>query len=83
MISIIEESQKWKETLLTFDHYDFYHTYDYHMISKKVDEKPILVHFMGQNFSVAIPFLLRPIANSPFFDLTSVYGYAGPIFFKL
>ncbi|MFH6604950.1 peptidoglycan bridge formation glycyltransferase FemA/FemB family protein [Maribacter algicola] len=79
MISIIQEEKTWKTTLKRFDSYDFYHTYDYHVISKKDDEKPILVLFENNGQVLAIPFLMRSIPGTEFFDLTSVYGYAGPV----
>ena len=59
--------------------FDFYHTYEYHVISKKQEEKPILFIYKNKNISLALPFLIRPVKGTHFFDLTSVYGYAGPL----
>jgi len=80
MITIIQEKDAWKETMARFSDHDFYHTYDYHVISKKENETPILILFEDADRAIAIPFLRRPIANTPYNDLTSVYGYAGPVF---
>lgn len=79
MITIIENHKEWTKTLESFNNYDFYHTYDYHILSKKEEETPILFLYKEEKVEIAIPFLKRPIKNTLYFDLTSVYGYAGPI----
>ncbi len=78
-IQIISDKTTWKNVLNEIGRYDFYHTYDYHTISKKDLENPILVVYREKDLVIAIPFLQRPIPNTYYFDLTSVYGYAGPI----
>lgn len=79
MITIIENKKDWQTIVESMDYFDFYHTYDYHYISKKANEFPLLLVYKEENKTIAIPFLKRPIDNTPFFDLTSVYGYAGPL----
>jgi len=79
MVSIIEAKTAWKDTVEAMDNHDFYHTYDYHHISKKEDEQPILFKYTEGENTIAIPFLKRPVPDSEYFDLTSVYGYAGPL----
>lgn len=79
MIKIIDSEKNWRHTINDMDNYDFYHTYDYHIISKKDNELPILLVYEEDMISIAIPFLKRPINGTPYFDLTSVYGYAGPL----
>ena len=76
---IIEDKLSWVNVLQSIDSYDFYHTYDYHELSKTTNEKPILVVFKSKDILIAIPFLLRKIFDTDYFDLTSVYGYAGPL----
>ncbi len=83
MIKVIEDGTSWKKTLELIGTYDFYHTYDYHQLSKKEGEKPILVVYEEENTKLAVPFLKRDIKGTPYADLTSVYGYAGPIAKKL
>ncbi|WP_299100160.1 peptidoglycan bridge formation glycyltransferase FemA/FemB family protein [uncultured Winogradskyella sp.] len=75
----ITEKNEWNTILEQIENYDFYHTYDYHNISKNKNETPILLTYTDAKFIVALPMLLRPIPNTEYFDLTSVYGYAGPI----
>lgn len=79
MISLVTDSEKWQEVLSEMDTYDFYHTHDYHAISKKQEEQPLLFVYQNKNIYVALPFLKRPISGTDYFDLTSVYGYAGPL----
>ena len=71
--------EEWNSVLNQIEHYDFYHTYDYHHISANKDETPILLVYIKDNALIALPLMLRPIENTEYFDLTSVYGYAGPI----
>lgn len=80
MMNIITDRQEWKNTLMEFESYDFYHTFDYHSLSKNEDEKPLLLVYSQGDLSIAIPFLKRQIAGTPYFDFTSVYGYSGPIY---
>ncbi|MET7030251.1 peptidoglycan bridge formation glycyltransferase FemA/FemB family protein [Sediminicola luteus] len=79
MIDIIRSKKKWDAVLKMVDIYDFYHTYDYHHIIKNKLDEPILVKYTEKDYIIAIPFLMRPIYGTPYYDLTSVYGYSGPI----
>ncbi|NAS30155.1 peptidoglycan bridge formation glycyltransferase FemA/FemB family protein [Flavobacteriaceae bacterium R38] len=79
MIKIIEQKDKWKSVLESIQDYDFYHTYDYHLFSKLKDEKPILIVYEYEDIRIALPLLLRKVFDTPYYDATSVYGYAGPI----
>lgn len=79
MIRTITLKSEWKQLLKGLDHLDFYHTYDYHEISKLEGESPLLLVYEEGEKQVLIPFLKRAIDGSDYFDLTSVYGYAGPI----
>ncbi|NRD20157.1 peptidoglycan bridge formation glycyltransferase FemA/FemB family protein [Winogradskyella eckloniae] len=75
----ITEKNEWNSILEHIENYDFYHTYEYHNISKIEGETPVLLTYTNGDLIVALPMLLRSIANSSYYDLTSVYGYAGPI----
>lgn len=76
----IKDKNQWMHILETIGEFDFYHTYDYHNISKNKDEIPVLLLYNRDNISIAIPFLKRTIPETSYFDLTSVYGYAGPVY---
>jgi len=79
MITEIKDAPKWAEILDSVDHYDFYHTYDYHHISKSEGEEPLLLLYTKGQIQIAVPLLLREIADSDQYDATSVYGYSGPV----
>ena len=79
MIEVLKEKKEWNEQLKMARHIDFYHTYDYHQLSKKENESPILIKYTEGSNSIAIPLLLRSIENSNYKDAISVYGYAGII----
>lgn len=60
--------------------YDFYHTSFYHNIDNNY--KSFLFYAGDKNDFIALPLVLRPIEDSPWFDFTSVYGYCGPVLSK-
>lgn len=78
-IKIIESKEDWKNLLKEIGNYDFYHTFDYHELSKSDQEKPILISYKEGEVSIALPLLLRKIFDTSYYDITSVYGYAGPV----
>ncbi|WP_140157760.1 GNAT family N-acetyltransferase [Arenibacter amylolyticus] len=78
-IEIVSEKENWDFLINSADAADIYHTYEYHQITKKPDEKPILLVYSENDMMIAIPLLLRNIPNSTYKDCTSVYGYGGPI----
>ncbi|TKB97612.1 GNAT family N-acetyltransferase [Pedobacter cryophilus] len=79
MIQIITIHQKneWKQFVEKSNQYDFYHTWYYHNMDKTGD--PILFVYTKDTNFIAFPLIKRNIPNSNLFDLTSVYGYSGPI----
>ena len=78
-IEEITDKSRWDSLLNTIGGYDFYHTYDYHMLSKAENKKAILLKYEENEVTIAIPLLVREIPNTKYLDATSVYGYAGPI----
>lgn len=79
MIEIITERDKWTNLIEIADSVDFYHTYDYHQVSKNEGEFPILIKYSEGNKIIGMPLLIRKIDGTKYSDATSVYGYAGPI----
>ncbi|WP_282030975.1 peptidoglycan bridge formation glycyltransferase FemA/FemB family protein [Winogradskyella eximia] len=75
----IKDKAEWNSILKQIEDYDFYHTYDYHNISKNEDETPVLLTYKKEKGIIVLPLLLRQIPNTEYYDLTSVYGYAGPL----
>jgi len=80
ILSIVEDKTQWEQVLKDVVFFDFYHTYDYHKLSKKDNEKAILIRYIEGDTLICLPLIIRPIPNTLYFDATSVYGYAGPLF---
>jgi len=76
---VVTKEQKWNSLLSKVDHYDFYHTYAYHKLSKLEGETPIMIKFELAGQLLLFPLLLRKIFDTDYYDITSVYGYSGPI----
>ncbi|MBB2148463.1 GNAT family N-acetyltransferase [Pedobacter gandavensis] len=73
----IEQSAKWDACVHEAVNYDFYHTWHYHALEK--NGEPLLFVYEEAGVFIALPLLKREINNSGLYDLTSVYGYSGPI----
>jgi hypothetical protein len=70
---------EWQRWLDPAPH-DFYHTADYHQFSEDSGEGRALLAVYGSPARyLAWPYLLRPIAGTPWRDIASVYGYPGPV----
>ncbi|MEJ6981349.1 GNAT family N-acetyltransferase [Pedobacter sp. P351] len=76
-IITIDQKDKWNEYIENSFQSDFYHTWSYHSIDQTGD--PLLFVYEENNLFIAFPLIKRKIDNSPYFDLTSVYGYTGPV----
>lgn len=83
MIEAIKDKKAWMLQLNMVEHSDFYHTYDYHMLSKNEDEEPVLLKYTNGTTAILLPLLFRSIEGSSYKDATSVYGYAGPLVIHL
>ena len=78
MITLIEEKATWSSLVAQCNLYDFYHTYEYHQLSVEKDRFR-LIKFEFNNILILFPVVIRNIADTEYFDITSVYGYPGPI----
>src|SRR5690606_32892853 len=83
MIEVIKSKEHWNAELSLINNIDVYHTYDYHHISKNNDDTPILIKYTEGKTTLLLPMLFRPIENTNYNDLTSVYGYAGILSSKI
>lgn len=72
-----QQSEEWTAYVHKSVNYDFYHTWHYHSLEK--NGEPFLFVYEESDVFIALPLLKREIANSGLYDLTSVYGYSGPI----
>lgn len=74
--------EDWNHVLEFFPKHDFVHTFDFHRISQENGEGlPVIFAVKDEcgNYIACWPALKREIPGTDFFDLTSVYGYAGPL----
>lgn len=77
----LSEKEDWKKIIKSAYKYDFYHTYDYHLLAFEQNEGvPRLFYYTYNDEYIALPLLERLISNvGNYKDFTSVYGYAGPV----
>lgn len=75
---VIEDNSKWSEIIKQADVYDFHHTAYFHKIDTEFPSK--LLYFSDAENFIALPIVIRPIEGTEYFDITSVYGYAGPVY---
>jgi hypothetical protein len=76
-IITLDNSQEWDKTIHSMHNYDIYHTAAYHTL--ETSGTPLLLYSQSGNQSIAMPVVLRDIAGTTLRDITSVYGYAGPL----
>ena len=79
MVEIISLDQKdrWNSIVRSMNRYDFYHLAEYHRLENSGRE--LLIYFHLKKTSIVFPIILRNIAGTKYNDVTSVYGYAGPL----
>lgn len=73
----IQQRLEWTSYVQRSIHHDFYHTWSYHSLGTHTH--PFLFVFEEEDIFIALPLLKREIEGSDLHDLTSVYGYTGPI----
>ncbi len=77
-------SSEWDECMEQVDH-DFYQTSDFHRLSEFAGEgEAWLAVLSGPGTRILWPFMLREVpcpkgGDSDLYDVTSVYGYSGPL----
>lgn len=72
------DSPQWNEVIALAEIHDFHHTAYFHKIDNSFTSK-LLVFSYDENF-IAFPIVIRPIEATDYNDVTSVYGYAGPVY---
>ena len=72
-----ENNAQWNEIIRSMINFDFYHLAEYH----RMDESGIslLLHYSDEKSAFALPIILRPIEDTKYNDITSIYGYSGPL----
>lgn len=74
---IIRDRLTWNEYTERSILHEVYHTWEYHALN--TEGEPLLFVFLQGLIFIALPVIKRIITGTGYFDLTSVYGYAGPI----
>ncbi|MDR2843504.1 MAG: peptidoglycan bridge formation glycyltransferase FemA/FemB family protein [Candidatus Symbiothrix sp.] len=73
----IEQAGKWDSIVKSMHSYDFYHLSAYHRLD--TSGKAVLLHIQTEKTNFALPVLFRNVEGTDYKDITSVYGYAGPL----
>lgn len=73
----ISNSKKWQVLLNEIHSGDFYHTPSYHFLDNS--GQPVLLRFSLNSEIILMPIIIRQIPKTNYKDVTSVYGYAGPL----
>jgi hypothetical protein len=73
----LENSAQWNEIIRKMNDSDFYHLAEYHRMDKS--GIPLLLHYSDDTAAFALPVILRSIEGTAYNDVTSVYGYSGPL----
>ncbi|GHT07299.1 hypothetical protein FACS189426_00260 [Bacteroidia bacterium] len=72
-----DKPEKWNEIVRSMKNGDFYHLAEYHQLDDS--GTPLLLYYSKNTDAFVLPVILRSIEGTPFCDITSVYGYAGPL----
>lgn len=76
---LIHDSREWN-ALVTHYGLDCYYEYAYFELAEEPSAVPEM-YICPSEFGILIyPYLKRPIAGTPFQDITTPYGYGGPVF---
>ena len=73
----LEDKQTWNNRIRSMLFYDFYHLSEYHELN--TTGTPLLFYYKDSQVSIAFPFILRKISGTEYNDISSVYGYPGPV----
>lgn len=84
-LTIIEDKFAWNRVVSEFPEKDVYYSFEYcQWNAEKENGQARLVYFQNDQGSLIYPFILRKIdhgAGRQFFDITTPYGYGGPLLF--
>ena len=73
----LDDRVEWSDYIRRAAQYDCYHTWHYH--SLETTGHPVLLVSEVKDDFIAVPLVKRKIEGTEYFDLTSVYGFTGPI----
>lgn len=73
----IRNKKEWDAYMAKSLIHEVFHTWNYHSLNQ--EGEPLLFVYEEEGFFIALPVIKRKIENSLFFDMTSAYGYCGPV----
>ena len=73
----LDQKERWNSIIRSMNRYDFYHLAEYHQLDHS--GQPLLLYYSSEKTSLALPVVVRSIEGTQYNDITSVYGYAGPL----
>lgn len=74
----IQQKKEWTDYIKRSAEYDFYHTWHYHALDQSGGTPFLFIYEEARDF-IAFPLIRRKIEGSALSDLSSVYGYTGPL----
>lgn len=81
-VDVITDRAGWRDVLRQMPTYDYCHSYDFHWISARNGEGLPVLFALRDAAGRSVfcwPALQRPVAGTQWCDITSVYGYGGPL----
>ncbi|ASU34726.1 GNAT family N-acetyltransferase [Mucilaginibacter xinganensis] len=73
----VNTKKEWDDYMMKALMNECFHSWGYHLLNN--EGEPLLFIYEEEGFFIALPVIKRQIENSPYFDMTSVYGYSGPV----
>jgi len=73
----LDNKKRWNEIIHSMKDYDFYFLAEYHQMDKS--GLPFLLYYKDESCAFALPVVVRDIEGTTYKDITSIYGYAGPL----
>lgn len=73
----IKDREEWDSYVNKSLLHDVFHSWTYHSLN--TEGEPLLFVYQEDDIFIALPVVKRKIDGADFYDMTSVYGYCGPI----
>jgi hypothetical protein len=73
----VKSREEWDSYINKSLLHDVFHSWTYHSLN--TDGEPLLFIYQEDDIFIALPVVKRKIEGTDFYDMTSVYGYCGPI----
>ena len=78
-ITLINDASRWSDALARLGGHECYHTWDFHRIDTHTNDDFFALEVKSGDSVLFVPVVSRKIPGSHLHDLSSVYGYPGPV----